>query len=264
MENIGLIYRKKESFTGFDGVNDLLDPKLKKKIRLTILGVHFGLLAILLLWYLIANFFISKKPSVIQVTLVSPPNETFTPPQPTRKPTPVAKKKKRQVKPKKKTPPKPKPKPKPKKKRYLDPNQIKISKKEVKHENIDDLEPISAEDLQKELNKKFQKYKFKPKNTQGNRPPGNISQNYFDQVSAVIYQTWQQPGKSEIGNRLPTVDVDITVDGNGRVTKARISRKSGIAPMDISAARLLKNLRTLPRPPNGRMTFTVTLEIIRN
>lgn len=270
MENIGLIDRKKESFSEFEGANDLLEPGLKKKIRITVLSIHFGLLAILVLWYLIANFLISKKPQIIQVTLVSPDKAAFTPPPPSPQPTPaVVKQKKRHIKPKKKATPKPKPKkvtpkPKAKKKRYLDPNQIKISRKEVKSEPIEDLEPMSADDLSKELTKKYRNSRIKTKSTQGSRPAGNISRNYFDKVSAVIYQTWQQPGKSELGRRFPTVDVDITVDGNGRILTSRISRKSGIVPMDISAHRLLKDLRSLPKPPNGKTTFTVTLEIIRN
>lgn len=268
MENINLIDRKRETFSEFNVINGLVEPKLRKKIRITVLSIHFGLLLFLILWYLISNYLIAKKPSVIQVTLVTPQKSAFNPAPASPQPTPKAAKPKRKVKPRPKPKPKPKPKakPRPKKKKttYLNPNQIKISKKEIKNDPVADLVPLSASDLEKNLTNKYLKNRNKITMPQGNNPPGNISKNYLDQVSSLMYQTWQQPKRSEIGSRQPTVDVEITVESSGRISKSRIVRKSGLSAMDISAYRLLKDLKSLPRPPNGKTTFTVTLEIVRD
>ncbi|MCK5844771.1 MAG: TonB family protein, partial [Victivallales bacterium] len=56
-------------------------------------------------------------------------------------------------------------------------------------------------------------------------------------------------------------DISFSVNASGVVVNPRISRRSGNAAMDASVRRLLRELRSLPLPPDGRMSFTVTLEI---
>ena len=269
MENIDLIYRKKETFAGNERGNDLLEPKLRKKIRISVLSVHFGFLLVLVLWYLIANFLLSKKPTIIQVTLVTPdsaPVISPTPPTPAltpAKPTPpVVKPKKRKPKP---TPKKPKPRPKPKKAwKPLSADDIKISKKEIKNSDPTPTHrPLLAKDIEQNLKNTLLKNKVTTTTKRGTQG-AKISQNYFEKISALMYQQWQQPGQSELRGKYPVVDVEITVDGTGRIVKSRIVRKSGISVMDQSASKLLRELRRLPRPPSGKTTFTVSLEIVRD
>ena len=270
MEKIDLIYRKKETFSEFNSGNDLLEPKLRKKIRLSVLGVHFGFLLILVLWYLITNFFISKKPTVIQVTLLTPdaaPVFSPTPPTPAKPTPPAVKPKKRKPKPTPKKPtfrPKPKPKSKPKRKwKPMSADDIKISKTVIKNDPTPTPRALSAKDLESKLKNSFLKNRVTTttkKGTQGTQ----ISQNYFEKISALMYQSWQQPGQSELRGKYPVVDVEITVNGSGKILKSRIVRKSGVAVMDQSAQKLLRELRRLPRPPSGKTTFTVSLEIVRD
>jgi periplasmic protein TonB len=270
MENIDLIYRKKDAFSELERGNDLLEPRLKKKIRITVLGLHFGFLAILVLWYLITNFLIAKKPTVIKVTLVSPDtgSAAILPSPPIFTPAPPAVKPKHRPK-TSPTPPKPKPKVKVKPKPKWKPrtaNDINISKTVIKNDPIPaPARPmLSAKDIEKNLRNSYRNSRVKTTTTRRTTQGGTkISQNYFEKISALIYQSWQQPGQSELHGRYPVVDVEITVDASGRVVKSRIARKSGIAVMDQSAQKLLRELRTLPRPPSGKTTFTVSLEIVR-
>jgi len=262
MEKVNFIYRKKEHLLEFDRVDSLIDPQLKRKIRITVLSVHVGLLAILIIYYLISNFFITPKPALIQVTLITP-NQTFSDPTPssTKSPLPVHKTRKR----KRKTTT-------PKKKRLnhrvkrkkplLSSKDIKISKKIIKNDPVDDLVPISAVDVQKQFRKSYRDRKIQTKHTPGSQPSGNLAQNYMEKVSSIIYKIWEQPGKSELRGRQPTVDIKITVNSAGKIINSRIISKSGVSVMDISARRLLRDLTILPKPPNGTITFTVTLEIV--
>jgi len=273
MENIGLIYRKKDAFSRLDSGNDLLEPKLKKKIRIGVLSVHFGVLAIFVLWYLIANFFIAKKPTVIKVILVSPDTASAilpSPPTPVRAqatPTPPVIKPKHR--PKQKTPPKPKPKARTKTKPKWKPrtaNDIKISKTIIRNDPIPTpVRPmLSAKDIEKNLRNSYRNSRVKTTTTRRTTQGGaKISQNYFEKISALMYQSWQQPSQSELYGKYPVVDVEITVNSSGRIVKSRIARKSGSSVMDQSVERLLRKIRTLPPPPSGKTTFTVSLEIVR-
>ncbi len=272
MENIGLIYRKNKTFPEFDQENYLLEPSLKKKIRISVLSVHFGFLLVLVMWYLITNFFINKKPTVIQVTLITPNAAPVFSPAPetpsAAKPTPpVVKPKKCKPKPTKKKPrlrPKPKTTKKPKRKwKPMSADDIRISNTVIKNDPTPPPRTLSAKDLERKLKSSFLRNRVTTtakKGTQG----ANISQNYSEKISALMYQCWQQPGQSELHGKYPVVNVEITVNGSGKIVKSRIVKKSGIAIMDQSAKKLLRELRTLPRPPSGKTTFTVSLEIVRD
>jgi TonB family protein len=151
-------------------------------------------------------------------------------------------------------------------KHLLSAKDIKISKKVIKN----DSEPvvpvkISSNSIEKSLTNSYRKNRIKTSYTHKptNSVAGNVSQNYFEQVSALMYQTWQQPNHSELRGKNPVVNIEITVDAYGRVLKSRIVQRSGVVAMDRSADKLLREIRKLPKPPTGKTTFTVSLEIIK-
>ncbi len=252
MENSGLIYKKRETFLKIGEITGSLPPEKRRRIFKKVVFVHFALIVVPLIWYSISCF-INKKPSVIKVTLVSPlfsmPDiPVITPPsgQPDRTTPPPRKSK--PIKPKKS-------KWKPKKS-----NEITISKKVIK--NTSKRPPgkkISAKDIETHLRKI---YKQNSNRATVTSTQGNISRNYRDNLYTAIYHLWNQPARSELGGKYPIVDITLTVDSNGKVSKSRISQKSGVSAMDISVSRLLRDLKTLPSPPRGSMTFTVSLEIV--
>ena len=71
MKKMSINYNKNEEYMDFECERGSLEPKLKKKIRLTVLGVHVGLVLILVSAFLISKYMKDEKPVVIQVKLVS-------------------------------------------------------------------------------------------------------------------------------------------------------------------------------------------------
>ena len=52
------------------------------------------------------------------------------------------------------------------------------------------------------------------------------------------------------------------IDGNGRILSSSIKRRSGISVLDAAVASMLRSMRSLPKPPNGkRCQFTINLRV---
>ena len=119
---------------------------------------------------------------------------------------------------------------------------------------------VSVNDIESKLRKVYRGSSTRRSAVQTSQ--GNISANYRDKLYTAIYRLWDQPARSELGGKYPIVDITITVESNGRVSSSRISQKSGINAMDASVVRLLQHLKQLPVPSAGRMTFTISLEIV--
>jgi TonB family protein len=273
-----LIYKKSDTFMDVGPKTGSLPKEKRRKILKSVTIVHLSLVLIPCLWYAISYFFIPKK-SVITVTLVPPsassPQSSYIPPAPDHS------QKQKKNKPPKRVPPKKithtkrvhrkkqvtkkapvrksKPKWQPKKS-----NEITISKKIISNNNTSSRQQhsvhrVSAKDIESKLRKVYQH--------NSNRSPvqatqGNVSSNYRDKLYTAIYRLWDQPARSELGGKYPIVDITLTVESSGRVSSARISQKSGVRAMDVSVSRLLQKLKQLPPPSAGRMSFTVSLEIV--
>jgi len=259
--------------------SDLVAPNTRKRIFKIVLGAHLALLLALCAGLLVARIMRKPRPSTMRVTLLSAPTSSTSrqPRVSTRPPTPRPEPRKTiarpKPKPKPKTRPKPrpvsKPKPKPKKtsKRKWKPRKsITVSRKVVRKTTT--AKPItrptpppprriSATEIEKTLRAERVGTTPTPRSA-SNAPPSN----YYDRVSGVLHSIWRQPSKAELAGTFPTVDLTITVDASGRVSAARVSRRSGNAAMDASAAKLARDLRVLPPPPSGKLTFTVTLEVV--
>ena len=226
----------------------LVDLRTRKKIFHAVLITHVVIISIILVWGFAVEFFKPKRPKSITVSLYTPPTNSgspaYTPPKTKTK---TAAKKT----PKKKVIKKPKKKWKPAKK-------IKVSKDLVYVKPVKTRPRIKPMDKQKLLNYLKQnrvKIRSNTKNT-------GIAQSYENSVGAYLYQLWDTPDKSILGNKRPEVKIQLNIAANGQLLNARILKPSGVAAMDKSVQKLLQKLKYLPVPSNGAQKITLILEVI--
>lgn len=268
MKKVSINYNKSDKSIDLPVERGCLEPTLKKKIRLTVIGIHVGLILILVCAFLISKYMKDEKPVVIQVKLVNSSNinsssmESVSLPQETKRtPEPVKSKIKR-PKVKKSTTKKVVKRSKPKK-HLLSAKDIIVTKKVIKSTPEKKITPLPKVDIAKNLTRSYRSNRNKTHSIQGAiASTGNVSQNYADKLFTAIYQIWKQPAKSELHGRRPIAILQITIDNDGSIVNSRISQKSGISVMDYSAKDLLKKIDKLPAPPKGKQTFTISLEII--
>ena len=86
---------------------------------------------------------------------------------------------------------------------------------------------------------------------------------YFGQLAKFFHMKWEQPNNGlPKENERASVEARITIDGAGRVLDADITRESGNGPLDLSVRKLLKNVDSLPPPPEGvRRTFEIIFRL---
>jgi TonB family protein len=232
--------------------------KKKKKTVAWVFTSHIIFLFIIFAVFTFKGCSSKPKERVIQVTLAAPQqslqqvtNEVKTP----QKSEPQKQPEKTKKKPVKKIPTK-----KPVKKwKALDPNEILKSSKTISKQKpvpVKKYIPIKADQIANNLRKGVKTIKF---NNSFNANSSIL--NYYDEVSQYLYSQWQQPSRSVLGNKMPVVNVKITVDAYGNVKNYSITSLSGISAMDSSVKSLLQNLNNLPKPPDGAMTIDVSLEL---
>jgi len=223
----------------------LVDLRTHKRIFRTVLITHIVIIAMILVWGLAVEFFKPEKPKSLTVSLYTPPKAASTAPVYTP--------------PKKKTSPKKKvtKKPKKKKKKWKAAKKIKVSKKLVYVKPKKRRPQPKAIDKQKLLNS------LKQKNAKKSSKIKNKSalQSYENNVGAYLYQLWDTPDKSLLGNKRPEVKVELSIAANGRLVHAKILKPSGIAAMDESIQELLKKIKYLPAPNGGAKKITLILEV---
>jgi TonB family protein len=231
----------------------------RKKTTTIVVAIHVVILFIVFLAFAIDSLFEPKKINSINVTIVNSSDyqqnkvssEKIAPVKPK-----TVKKKKPVIK--KKTV-KPKPKPKPKKTwKALDPSQIIKSTTQVKRNKKPQkkikYKPLKASDIAAKLRSNLKNINFKSTN---NVSPSIL--NYYDKIISYLASRWEQPSRAAVGNRNPSVLIRISVNSRGKILSAKIVQKSGISVMDRSIMKLLSNLSTLPKPPEGATTFEVNM-----
>lgn len=140
----------------------------------------------------------------------------------------------------------------------IDPKEIQRSTQIVKKQDTP-APKIDTKNLKEKLNQISNSVKTKSTSTSST---SNIEPNdYYDKVSAYLYQIWQQPSKTELKGAKPIVIVLISLDHTGRVISSSIKIKSMNQAMDNSVEQLLNQLSSLPAPPSGAISFEVSLEI---
>jgi TonB family protein len=260
----------------FDKQNDdkaaLVDPRTRKKIFHSVVIAHVVIISTILIWGFAAEFFKPKRPKSITVSLYTPPTNpgppAYTPPK--AKPKAAAKKKpkkkvtKRPKKnPKKKVIKRPKKIPKKKtskkpKKKWKPAKKIKVSRDLVYVKPVKTRPQIKPMDKQKLLNYlKQNRVKIR-----SHAQTTGLAQSYENSVGAYLYQLWETPDKSILGNKRPEVKVLLNIAANGQLLDAKILKPSGLAAMDKSIQKLLQKVKYLPVPSGGARKITLILEVV--
>ena len=85
-------------------------------------------------------------------------------------------------------------------------------------------------------------------------------QRYGKNVENYIYSRWVEPPQALLRGEFPETVVEITIEANGRVSSAKVIQASSNQAMEESVRVLLSRLDLLPRPPDGRITFQITVK----
>ena len=85
---------------------------------------------------------------------------------------------------------------------------------------------------------------------------------YGGALMAYLKRAWQQPSRAEVGGGNPTVVISLTIQSDGTVTGARITRGSQTNAMDASLNALIRNLQHVPAPSSyGKTASSVTVSV---
>ena len=194
-----------------------------------------------------------------QVRPLSPPPAEPDIPKVTPRPKAVPEPQIPRVKPKPVVKPKPKPVVKPKPKPVVKPRQT------------DPLDDVYRDDTPRNNNfnvpagSRNRSQQYAPKHD--NKTPGGGKKadeaafvRYGKNVERYIYSRWVEPPRSLLQGEFPETVIELTIRADGRVSRAEIVRASGNRPMEASVKALLDHLDLLPRPPEGDVTFRITLK----
>ena len=85
---------------------------------------------------------------------------------------------------------------------------------------------------------------------------------YIGALMGYLKRAWQQPSRAEVGGGNPTAVVSLTIQSDGTVTVARLSRGSQANAMDASLNALIRNLKHVPAPAEfGKKSSSVTVAV---
>ena len=87
-----------------------------------------------------------------------------------------------------------------------------------------------------------------------------LTNSYHSGVISDMLRSYSIANDCGVGDELPETVIEITIQANGKVSAARVVRSSGNRSMEASVQALLSHLDLLPRPPEGSITFRVTLK----
>lgn len=237
--------------------------QFKRKVTIRVLGIHLGVVAILMLQSCTKGCFRPKpKPEIVtfiefgspapavnvqEVTQMADPEPVKPTPAPTPEPTvvpePVKKtvelpKPKPKPKPTPKPEPKPEPKPKPTPKPKWKPTKVDVSKST----RIEPTKPaVSATDIERELSGIVGE---PTASTPGN--PNEFAA-YDAKIYAAFYSAWRQPA----ANAARPAKVSISIQSNGRITTRSLSQGSGDPAFDKTVMDAVNSVSLLPKPPDG-------------
>ena len=225
------------------------------------------------------------RPVPPEPAVKSPPKEPTVPavkPKTKPKPKPAVKPKPKEpkvpaVKPKPKDPtvpavkPRPKPRPKPAVKPPPKEPTVPAVRPKTKPQKRNEMDDVYRPPASRNTNPhvpvgtkdRAQQHASKP----DHKPPGGglkvdeaAFARYGRNVERYIYNRWSEPPRSLLGGTFPETTVEITIEEDGRVSSAKVVKASSSRAMEESVRHLLSHLDLLPRPPDGRITFRITLK----
>ena len=85
---------------------------------------------------------------------------------------------------------------------------------------------------------------------------------YIGALMGYLKRVWQQPSRAEVGGGNPTAVVSLTIQSDGTVTVARLSRGSQAQAMDASLNALIRGLKRVPAPAEfGKKSSSVSVAV---
>ncbi|MGN0849225.1 MAG: TonB C-terminal domain-containing protein [Victivallaceae bacterium] len=183
-------------------------------------------------------------PTIDYASVPLPPSVIDNQPEP--EPDPIPKPEKQKPKPKQEPE---KQKPKPEKKN----NNSKVGK------------PMSADDLNKMVNRRTGTQNTDPNaKTDFSKPINNgVSGKFASQLSSFIRVKWQPliPNENQLGGRKPQATLVLAISRSGKITKAVMKSPSGIAAMDNAVRKLCAELEGSQAPrPDGDIEIEIILK----
>ncbi len=93
----------------------------------------------------------------------------------------------------------------------------------------------------------------------------NIEPEYFQLIINHLYELWDQPSRSEIGNKHLEVKVEFLIINDGSISRKKMITPSTIPAMDNSINKLLGSIKKFPPFPKSlkknKLTTIITLEL---
>jgi len=89
-----------------------------------------------------------------------------------------------------------------------------------------------------------------------------IENDYQKYIIDLLYKSWDQPSRSEVGNDNPIVEIIIKIQRNGSITEKKIISPSQIPAMDTSIEKLLDAIIKFPPFPDTMNKDSITKNIV--
>ena len=161
--------------------------------------------------------------------------------------------------------PEPDPIPKPEKQKPKKEPEKQKPKPEKKNNNSKVGKPMSADDLNKMVNRRTGTQNTDPNaKTDFSKPINNgVSGKFASQLSSFIRVKWQPliPNENQFGGRKPQATLVLAISRSGKITKAVIKSPSGIAAMDNAVRKLCAELEGSQAPrPDGDIEIEIILK----
>ena len=90
---------------------------------------------------------------------------------------------------------------------------------------------------------------------------GGVYDSYIPILIDFIQREWKRVAPPDLGTKV-VVPLYFDISGNGSILSSSIKKRSGISVLDAAVATLLRTMRRLPAPPDGkRCQFTINLRV---
>lgn len=90
---------------------------------------------------------------------------------------------------------------------------------------------------------------------------GGVYDSYIPILIDFIQREWKRVAPPDLGTKA-VVPLYFDINGNGMVVSSSIKKRSGISVLDAAVSSLLRSMRRLPAPPDGkRCQFTINLRV---
>ena len=95
----------------------------------------------------------------------------------------------------------------------------------------------------------------------GDSGAGGLKDSYIPIIKDFIQREWKRVAPPDLGTK-SIIPLYFEIDGNGRILNSAIRKRSGIPVLDAAVTAMLRSMRRLPAPPDGKpCKFTINLRV---